>query len=135
MEKINAAQVWSLNYRLLTGVITEATPGIEALGLELKEFFVLAEIEECPYPAELADRLCMPKPSITVYLKNLEAKGFVKREIDPSDLRRHRLIVTPTGRKAATRARNILSELFGNRLERLSASEREQFQKLLEKLC
>ena len=28
----NAARVWSLNFRLLTGVIDEAAPAIEALG-------------------------------------------------------------------------------------------------------
>jgi MarR family transcriptional regulator, temperature-dependent positive regulator of motility len=37
-----------------------------------------------------------------VYSKKLEADGFVRREIDPKDLRRHRLIVTSKGRKVAT---------------------------------
>lgn len=135
MEKMNAAKVWSLNYRLLTGVINDAAGDIEKLGLEIKEFFVLADIEECPYPAELAARLSMPKPTITVYLKILEESGFVKREIDSKDLRRHRLVVTASGRKAVARARTILSEAFGLRLNRLSASQREEFQKLLEKLA
>lgn len=134
MTKKNAALFWSLNYRLLTSVITEASPEIERLGLEVKEFFVLAEIEECPYPAELAARLCMPKPTITVHLKTLESKGFVRREIDPQDLRRHRLMVTASGRKVVTRARAILSDAYGERLTRLTASERDEFQRLLEKL-
>jgi len=42
----------------------------------------------------------MPKATVTVYLKRLEAAGFVRREIDPSDLRRHRLLLTATGRKS-----------------------------------
>ena len=61
-----------------------------ALGLEIKELFVLAEIDEHPHPAELAVKLSMPKPSVTVNLKRLEAAGFVRREIDTTDLRRHR---------------------------------------------
>jgi len=134
MAKINAAKIWSLNYRLLTAVITSASAEIAELGLEIKEFFVLADIEECPYPAEIAERLCIPKPSVTVYLKSLEASGFVRREIDANDLRRHRLILTPAGQKAVTRGRAVLSDAYGERLSRLSATEREELQKLLEKL-
>jgi len=36
-----------------------------------------------------------PKATVTVYLKRLEAAGFVRREIEPSDRRRHRLLLTP----------------------------------------
>src|SRR5512139_852665 len=99
MAKIDAAKTWSLNYRLLMSVITSVSADIGALGLETKELFVLAEIDEHPHPAELAAALCMPKPTVTVNLKRLEAAGLVRREIDASDLRRHRLIVTPAGRK------------------------------------
>jgi DNA-binding MarR family transcriptional regulator len=55
----------------------------------------------------------MPKPTVTVNLKSLEAKGFVRREIDPKDLRRHRLLVTPAGRKLLARGPALLSEAFG----------------------
>src|SRR5258708_35207416 len=99
MAKIDAVKVWSLNYRLLTSVITTVAPDVAALGLEVKELFLLAEIDEHPHPAELAVRLSMPKPTVTVYLKRLEAAGFVRREIDSADLRRHRLLVTAAGRK------------------------------------
>lgn len=134
MAKSNASQTWSLNYRLLSCVIAEANDDIAALGLEIKEFFVLAEIEVCPFPAQLAVRLSMPKPTITVYVKSLEAAGFVRREIDPEDLRRHRLVVTPAGKKVAARASTVLTEAFGVRLARLSSSERDELQRLLEKM-
>ncbi len=52
----------------------------------------------------------MPKPIVTVNLKRLEGAGFVRREIDASDLRRHRLIVTPAGRRAMTRGLAVVSE-------------------------
>ncbi|MEV1079294.1 hypothetical protein AB0I98_13730 [Streptomyces sp. NPDC050211] len=35
------------------------------LGLETKEFFVLAEVAASPYPAELAVALMIPKASVT----------------------------------------------------------------------
>ncbi len=76
----------------------------------------------------------MPKPTVTVNLKRLEAAGFVRREIDATDLRRHRLIVTPAGRKVMTRGLALLSEAFGARLARLTAAEQSELRALLEKL-
>jgi len=134
MPKIDAIKLWSLNYRLLTCVITSVAPDIAALGIETKELFVLAEIDDHPHPAELAVRLSMPKPSVTVYLKHLEAGGFVRREIDPRDLRKHRLMVTAAGRRIMTRGLALLSDAFGQRLAQLSAAEQAEFGALLEKM-
>jgi DNA-binding MarR family transcriptional regulator len=134
MAKIDALRIWSLNYRLLMSVITSVSPDIGALGIETKELFVLAEIDEHPHPADLAQRLSMPKPTITVYVKHLEAAGLVRREIDPTDLRRHRLLVTPAGRKLMARGLSLLSEAFHARLARLSAAEQATMHVLLEKM-
>lgn len=133
-SKIDAARVWSLNYRLLMSVITSVAPAIADLGLESKELFVLAAIDEHPHPAELASTLCMPKPTVTVNLKRLEAAGFVRREIDSTDLRRHRLMLTPEGRKAMTAGLALLSKAFGERLERLTAAQQAELATLLEAL-
>lgn len=131
---VDAAKIWSLNYRVLLSVISCAEADICALGLESKELFVLAEIDEHPYPAELAATLSMPKPTVTVYLKRLEAAGFVRREIDPSDLRRHRLLLTPNGRRAAARGMGLLSGEFDKRLGRLTAAQRKELKTLLERI-
>ena len=76
----------------------------------------------------------MPKPSVTVNLKRLEAAGLLKREIDPADLRRHRLALTPDGRKAMSRGLALLSDAFGARLGRLSAAQQAALRTLLETL-
>jgi len=134
MPRTDPAKLWSLNYRLLMSVISSVAADISALGLEPKELFVLAELDEHPYPAELAATLCMPKPTVTVNLKRLEAAGLLRREIDASDLRRHRLLLTPDGRKAMSRGLALLSGAFGARLGRLSAAEQAQLRTLLETL-
>jgi len=134
MAKIDAAKLWDLNYRLLMAVIVNVAPSISALGLETKELFVLAQVDEHQHPAALAATLSMPKPSITVNLKRLESAGFVRREIDATDLRRHRLIVTPAGRKVLTRGLALLSDAFGERLARLTAKEQAELLALMEKL-
>ncbi|OBH41031.1 MarR family transcriptional regulator [Mycobacterium intracellulare] len=130
----DAAKIWSLNYRVLLSVISCAEADICALGLESKELFLLAEIDEHPYPAELAATLSMPKATVTLYLKRLEAAGFVRREIDPSDLRRHRLQLTPAGRRAARDGLRLLSDEFDKRLGRLTVAQRNDLKSLLQKI-
>jgi DNA-binding MarR family transcriptional regulator len=134
MAKIDPAKMWSLNYRLLTSVITSVVPGIAALGLETKDLFLLAEVDEHPHPAELAATLLMPKPTVTVIVKRLEAAGFLRREIDSADLRRFRLMLTPAGRKAMTHGLALLSSAFGARLARLTAAQQAELKMLLERL-
>ena len=134
MPKVDVGKIWSLNYRLLISVITSVAPAVTELGLEMKELFLLAEVDAHPHPAELAGVLCMPKPTVTVYIKRLEAAGFLRREIDGADLRRHRLILTPEGRKTMARGLALLSKTFGARLARLSSAQQAELATLLEKL-
>lgn len=134
MAKIDVTKVWTLNYRLVASVLAEVAPLLRELGLEVKELFLLAELEAHPYPAALAEALLIPKPSVTVYVKRVEAAGFVKREIDGADLRRYKLTLTAEGRKAKTRGLLLLTQAFGTRLGRLTTSQQSEFKALLEQL-
>lgn len=131
---MDAAKIWSLNYQLVMGVITSVAPELEGLGLEPKELFLLAQVDEHPHPAALASVLCMPKPTVTVHLKRLESGDFLRREIDPEDLRRHRLTLTPAGRKVTNRGLALLSKAFSARLGRLTAAQQAELKALLEKM-
>jgi DNA-binding MarR family transcriptional regulator len=128
---VDAALLWSLNHRVLTVVLDACSADMDDLGLDPKEFFVLAEVEDSPYPAELATNLVIPKASVTVYVRNLVAKGFLRREIDDSDLRRHRLVLTPEGVAARDRARAALAAEFERRLARVSPHDRSELQRIL----
>ncbi len=134
MTKIAITKVWALNYRLVASVIGEVAPALHELGIEVKELFLLAELDAHPHPAALAKALLIPKPSVTVYVKRLEAAEFVKREIDSADLRRHKLSLTQEGRKIMTRGLALLSGAFGRRLGRLTAAQQTELKSLLEKL-
>ena len=115
-------------------MIASVEADITALGLDSKEVLLLAQVDEHPYPAELATTFCMPKATVTVYLKRLEAAGFVRREIDASDLRRHRLLLTAAGRQAAANGLALLSDEFNKRLGRLTAAQQKDLTNLLEKI-
>jgi len=134
MAKIDITKVWALNYRLTTSVIVEVAPALRELGIECKELFLLSELDEHPHPAALAEALLMPKPTVTVYVKRLEEVGLVKREIDNTDLRRHKLSLTAEGRKLMTKGNALLSEAFGARLGRLTAAQQAEYRQMIEKL-
>jgi MarR family transcriptional regulator, temperature-dependent positive regulator of motility len=134
MSAVDAGKIWSLNYQVLLSVISCVEADITALGLDSKELFLLAEVDDHPYPAELATTLSMPKATVTLYLKRLEAAGFVRREIDPADLRRHRLLLTPAGRQVAADGLALLSAEFDKRLERLTVAQQKELKSLLERI-
>lgn len=127
----DAARLWTLNHRLLTVVLDACSGEMAELGLETKEFFVLAEVAASPYPAELAAKLVIPKASVTVYVRNLVAKGFMRREIDDTDLRRHRLVLTPEGEAARDRSLAALAAEFDRRLARIVPQDRTELQRIL----
>jgi len=128
---VDAAQLWSLNHRLLTVVLDACSGELADLGIETKEFFVLAEVSTSPYPAELATTLLIPKASVTVYVRNLVAKGLLRREIDDADLRRHRLVLTDAGEAARDRALAALAAEFDRRLARLASRDRAVLRRIL----
>ena len=122
MTKANFAKTWSLHYRLITSVIASIAPALAEIGLEVKELFLLAAVDDHPHPAELSGTCMIPKPTVTMYVKRLESAGFLKREIDSADLRRHRLTLTADGRKVTTRGMSMVTEAFGLRLSRLGVA-------------
>jgi DNA-binding MarR family transcriptional regulator len=135
MQKTSPWELWTLNFQLSMSVMAEVAPRIRALKLEIKEFFLLSQVDEHPSPAELARALMLPKPSITFMVKRVEAAGYVRRELHTTDLRRFHLSLTPSGRRAMEKARLVLDEAFGERLSRLTTAQRSELTKLLLRLA
>ncbi|MBO3675480.1 MarR family winged helix-turn-helix transcriptional regulator [Streptomyces sp. NEAU-YJ-81] len=134
MSADDAAELWKLNQRLLTRVMNAAAPQLEELGLETKEFFVLDEVDACKYPAELTRKLMLPKASITTYLRNLVDRGLVRREIDESDLRRHRVMTTPEGQRVRAKALEALASEFSTMMARLDERDQSELRRMLLRL-
>lgn len=134
MATFDSRQIWALHYRLLVRVVDEVMAPVEELGLDTKELFLLDRVDECPYPADLARQLRWPKPTVTFTVKRVEQKGFLRREIDNADLRRHRLILTPSGRKAMTRGMQLVVAAYEERLSRLTRAEQASLGAMLEKM-
>jgi len=135
MRKPSACQLWTLNFELIMSIMAEVEPRVRAHKLEMKEFFLLSKVDDHPNPAELARALMTPKPSVTFMVKRMEAAGYLRRQVQTDDLRRFRLTLTPSGRKAMEAAREILDEGFGRRLDRLTQAQRAELARALERMA
>jgi DNA-binding MarR family transcriptional regulator len=77
-------------------------------------------------PGELAARLQVEAPHVTRQLQRLQRAGYVSRVVDPCDRRAQLVRVTPAGRQAAARIREVASEAMRDALADWSPQELHQ---------
>jgi DNA-binding MarR family transcriptional regulator len=135
MRKVSPWTLWTLNFQVMTSLLADVAPRLRALRLEVKEFLLLSKLDEHPNPADLARALVTPKPSVTFMVKRMEALGYLRRELQPDDLRRFRLTLTPSGRSAMESGRQIFDQEFGRRLSRLTQAQRVELMRIFERLA
>jgi DNA-binding MarR family transcriptional regulator len=122
-------------WRLMQSVMDDSEPELEALGLSPKAFFLLAAVQEHPFPAQLARRMHLPPPTVTYLIKQLEAGGFLERRAERGDLRKFRLVVTDAGRMALQRGRQALGDVLGKRLGRIEQEDLLAFDRIVRRLA
>ena len=62
-------------------------------------------------PSDLAETFQTTRGNVSHCLSSLEAKGLVRRRIDPEDARSFQLVLQPLGRKRAVRAVGIFDRM------------------------
>jgi DNA-binding MarR family transcriptional regulator len=65
-------------------------------------------------PSELAETFQTTRGNVSHCISSLEAKGLVRRRIDPEDARAFQLTLQPAGRKRAARVVGILDRMQGH---------------------
>ncbi len=124
------ANIWYLSQLIME----DSTPALEELGLHPKAFFLMAQLDQNPFPAELARIMCLPPPTVTYIVKQLEKKRYIVRKAEPGDLRKFRLLLTASGRKAVKTGQEKVNEVIGRRLERLDRADLALFQDVVTRL-
>jgi DNA-binding MarR family transcriptional regulator len=122
-------------WQLTQSVLDESAPALEAIGLSPKAFFLLTIVEEHPFPAELARLMHLPPPTVTYLVKQMEAKGFLKRSAEPGDLRKFRLVLSAAGRRTIRQSRERIGRVLDTRLKRLDPDEISQFDRVVQRLA
>lgn len=83
---------------------------------------------------DLADHLHVARPSATLLIDHLAAKGLVRRNADRRDRRGVILALTPAGRRTLSSGARALRAGIRALLKPLSASERRGLARILERL-
>ncbi|MEX2215397.1 MAG: MarR family winged helix-turn-helix transcriptional regulator [Phycisphaeraceae bacterium] len=109
---------------------------IHQLNVTPDQFTILRWLTECdpewPTQRELGSMMASDPNTITSLLRRMENAGFVERQPHESDKRANRIKITPPGRKAYARARQIAVELQEEVLAALPDGKRSGFFELLE---
>ncbi|WP_329048774.1 MarR family transcriptional regulator [Amycolatopsis sp. NBC_01488] len=102
-------------------------------GVALRDFYVLVCVGEFGPLAQqrVADRLGLDRSDLVKVLDRLEAAGWVRRERDTEDRRRHVLTLTADGRATVAKVEEVSAEVTGELLAKLSAREQETLHRLL----
>lgn len=103
---------------LLTGILRDE-------GMTFFEALVLAAVffekKRGVKPSELAETFQTTRGNVSHCISSLEAKGLVRRRIDPEDARAFQLTLQPAGRKRAARVVGILDQMQ-SRIEQIGGT-------------
>jgi DNA-binding MarR family transcriptional regulator len=103
--------------------------------LSLRQLGVLYALRDGPLsPGQLARRLRVTPAVITGLLDRLEPHGYVRREADPEDRRRLRLVLTPSGQEVAQEVRQSLAGDMAAQFESASPAELKELGRALDLL-
>src|ERR1700712_2274054 len=109
-----------------------ATPESE-MGMSIRHFSALHSISHSMPQQQLAETLCIDANNTVLILNELETLGWVRRERDPQDRRRHLVVVTDEGLAAYRRAQEARDVVEDDVLGPLSSEERQRLHELLAK--
>ena len=105
-------------------------------GRRRQHFTVLTSLAEqgAASQAELGRRLSIDRSDLHALLAELEADGLVARVRDERDRRRNVVTLTQAGQRALARLDKLIDAAQDALLEPLSAAERTQLSRLLQKI-
>ena len=98
---------------------------------------ILVVLEACDGSAkqkELAEELEVSPAAVSDFVSKLERDGYVERKVDESDKRATQITLTELGAARAAELADEKNERFDKTFKALTAKERAQLLKLLEKL-
>lgn len=121
-------KIWTVGHKIESGLDLE----LNKIGYYSPvAFFIMAALEDYPYPSQLADALTLPSPTVSFIVKKLEKSGFIVRSMEKTDLRRYRLTITEKGKFALNAGQEVMNKKARSLFNKFSESELEEFRKLI----
>jgi len=107
----------------------------EALGMRLKQFALLSMLRDQSSVSQqaLGEQMHVDANNLVLLLNDSEASGWLERRRDPSDRRRHIVVLTDAGKAALAHAEEAIEDVEDQVLGPLNAEERATLRRLLQK--
>ena len=104
----------------------------QALGMKYKAYAGLTLLRDEPQTQkDMCSAMHLDPNNCVLMLNHLESAGWIERQRDPADRRRHIVALTGPGREALHRAEHAMEELEGEVLGALTPGERVTLRGLL----
>lgn len=102
-------------------------------GLQMSQMGILAVLKmNGPMSQrEIADKIHVTPPSVTVALQKLEKLGYIERRTDEKDQRIMRIMISESGRKLVDETKSLISETEEMLFEGMSAEEKMLLRRLI----
>ena len=83
---------------------------------------------------KIAEKAGINQSSVSESLSKLEDDGYIKRTVDPTDKRATLIFLTDLGEARANEIKDQQQKMFGHLFDNLTASEKEELSRLLDKI-
>ncbi|ADD28256.1 transcriptional regulator, MarR family [Meiothermus ruber DSM 1279] len=121
-EKLD--ELWRLTTHVVWQMRLDQQKAFEGLGVSLMQAFALMCISEgIDQPSSLAFVMDASPPGVSQLLASLEERGLVRRELDTSDKRKVRILLTDSGKDFLEQMRERWRAFSRERFGRLSPEE------------
>jgi DNA-binding MarR family transcriptional regulator len=107
---------------------------LAAVGLHPKALVVLVMLRHFRHPADVARALSIPAPTLSNILRELESRGYVRRDSDREDRRRFIVTLTAEGEAALAAGEAAVESSLGPRLAALNPERRSEIERAVETL-
>ena len=124
-----------LFFRLWRATHTQTAAALQSIGLTPALFAVLNYLEahEGAIQQEVGSAMGIDPSTMVSLVDELERAGLAKRRPHPRDRRAREVLITPKGRRALKRGRELAAEVEDDVLQGLSHAERRQLVVLMRK--
>jgi DNA-binding MarR family transcriptional regulator len=124
-----------LFFRLWRATHTQTAAALQSIGLTPALFAVLNYLRanEGAIQQQIGSSMGIDPSTMVSLVDQLERAGLAKRRPHPDDRRAREVMITPKGRRALKRARELAEEVEDDVLQGLSQAERRRLVALLRK--
>ncbi|MGL5766988.1 MAG: MarR family winged helix-turn-helix transcriptional regulator [Sarcina sp.] len=136
MEEKNNEDLYFELKKMMKNNFYRSRKVIEEYGLYVgqPQFLFTLYKEEGLRQKDIAEKLEIQAPTVTVTVKRLEKSGFITKSVDEKNKRVSRLYLTEKGRKACEELQDVMRSVHDEIFSVLTGEEKNKFKELLIKI-